>query len=444
MKRVQLALAAFLGAALFHLAETNAFAKTPSSETASNSIAYTTKPGDTLFVLWQKYFTRFDAIRTVQRINHIADARRIPSGKILLIPRALLRDVRSSARVESFRGSVLLNDGATPRNVRLGDTLDEGALVTTGSNSFVTLRLQDGSALTVPSQSAVRLTWLRKVTLTGALERRIDLNFGRVRAKVTPMSNPQSNFHVVTPVAVSAVRGTEFRSAFEAGSLFSATQVDVGKVDFGVGGRQNLIPSGFGAALANGSETGLVRLLPAPEIDHPEDVQSDEKLHFSLAPVPGAVGYRLQIARDAGFLETVAETSGDGVQLRLDSLPADDYFVRAYAVDQVGLEGESNVYSFVRRRNSIAGSLEQDASAPRRYRFRWDSVADGSPKYRFQLRRTSPDAQIVVDETDLTGSSLTVSDLAKGTYSWRVGSLMLVNGKVNITWTEPQSFNVAK
>ncbi|MBL0115683.1 MAG: FecR domain-containing protein [Sphingomonadales bacterium] len=324
-----------------------------------------------------------------------------------------------------------------------GETLGEGAEVETGRNAFVTLRLADGSALAVPSLSVLGLTWLREVNLTGALEREVNVRVGRMRARVTPMTNPDSSFRVVTPVAVSAVRGTEFRVAYRAGQSFSAVEVDNGKVEFIGAGTRVLISAGFGAVNLNGQQSGALRLLAPPKLDEPDKVQSEEQLHFSLIALAGAESYHVQIARDAGFVENVAEETSQGTEFTMQSLPADSYFVKVSAYDEQALEGMADTYTFERRRNIISGKIEA-GSDKRQLRFRWDNTSDGLASYRFQLVRKSEPSLTVVDETGLNEKFLSVSNVSPGDYAWRVGSQLIANGKVIMTWTEPQTFHVTK
>ena len=437
----------FLTAALAALAASTAHGAAPAPAPA---VAYTMQRGDSLFALWRAYFTGPTAVREVRAINHIGNVRRISTGKVLQIPRRLLRDEMSPAKLETFSGPVVIRSGGAAHAAQVGETLGEGAEVECGRNAFATLRLADGSALSIPSQSGLRLAWLRKVRLTGALEREIAVTAGKLRAKVTPMTNPDSSFRVVTPVAVSAVRGTEFRVDFDEAAAFSASQVDEGKVAFDepAAGSALMLPSGFGAADAGGKSTGVVKLLPPPGLVDADKVQSEDLLHFAIAPMAAATRYRLQLARDAGFLEQIGEQTGADPAFTLPSIPADSYFIRVSAYDGYGLEGLSATYTFERRRNLVSGKADGAAPGERRLRFRWDGTVDGTPQYRFQLVRqgapgVTPDVP-VVDEAGLTATVLSVSNLPPGDYAWRVCSTILVKGKVVATWTAPQRLHLGK
>lgn len=412
-------------------------------------VDYTVVAGDTLYDLAKAYLVNPQAAREVALLNHVDRVRHLLPGKLLHLPRRLLKDEPSTARLETFSGPVSVRENGQSRAARLGEVLGEGAGVETGRNAFAALRLADGTLLALPSQSNLTISWLRKVVLGGALERDIALGAGRLRTKVVPMTNPQSRFRVITPIAVSAVRGTEFRVAYEAQGAFSAAQVDEGKVGFaagqGAGDAGALeLPPGFGAANAGGKDTGVVKLLDPPKLDDPDKIQSEDLLQFTLVPPAKAVRYHAQVARDAGFIEVIDEAFADVPQFVLPSQPADSYFLRISAYDALGLEGSAFTYSFERRRNKVSGGMDPTPPGVRRLRFRWDGVADGKVQYRFQLLAGGADGVPVVDEAGLSENVLAISNLPAGDYAWRVCSLMLVKGRMVATWTQPQSIHISK
>ena len=123
---------------------------------------YEVKPGDTLFSFGRAYLVDANAERVLQKLNHIANPRVLPVGKVLHIPRRLLRDEMTQASIASFAGPVTLADHGHSLPVRAGVKLDEGAEIETGRNAFITLRLSDGTVVSLPSQSKLRLTHMRR------------------------------------------------------------------------------------------------------------------------------------------------------------------------------------------------------------------------------------------------------------------------------------------
>ncbi|MFX8957498.1 LysM domain-containing protein, partial [Acinetobacter baumannii] len=74
----------------------------------ADEVVYAVLPGDTLYHLASRYFSSLRAIGPVRRLNHVVDVRRLPAGGFLRLPRGLLRDEPTPARVDSFSGEVTL------------------------------------------------------------------------------------------------------------------------------------------------------------------------------------------------------------------------------------------------------------------------------------------------------------------------------------------------
>lgn len=420
-------------------------------------VLYPVRQGDTLYQLATHYFSSVRAIVPVRRINRVIDVHRLPAGAYLRIPRGLLRDEPSPARIESFSGEVTLRPAraaAVPAST--GAPLAEGTVIETGRRGFLSLRLADDSTVTIPSQSMIEIVRLRRVLLNNAVEREFRALSGRVRAKVTPMGDPASTFRVGTPITVSAVRGTEFRVAYDAAAERAMTEVEDGKVQFAMTGRSvatkaqpdpataALLTPGFGAVARRTGLGAATALLPAPRLVAPDRAQTDPDLIFAIEPDPVAAGYRIQIGRDAGLLDLVDEASGTEPRFVLGTLPTGTYFVRISALDANGAEGLGRTYAFDRVLNAVSGALSTEG---RRYRFKWSSAADARPQFRFRLVR-KPAAGMaaaeapVVDEPMGSATELAVTSLRPGEYAWQVLSIVPFGAKVIGTWSAPQQFEV--
>lgn len=413
---------------------------------ATDTIVYQVRRGDTLSGLAGAFLSGRESIEAVARLNGIRDMDRIFTGRYLRIPRRVLRDEPATARIEAFSGDIMLNRSGSALPVKIGAELAEATGIVTGRNSFLTLRLADGSVVSIPSQTSFRLLRLRRVPLTGTVEREFGLERGRVRAKVTPMKEGDSTFRVRTPVGHAAVRGTVFRTGYDPETRVATTEVDEGKVAVAASSRkgERLILPTFGIASGGASDSGVVPLLAAPVLIDPGRTQSSRELQFSIEPVAGAGSYRLEIARDAGILDLLEEVVADAPTFTLPALPAGDYFVRLSAIDANGLEGVPGTYAFRRRRNGLVGAMLQSGTGRKaRYQFKWEAETDGTPLFRFQLRRLS-DAAPMVDEIALRDRELSVTGLPPGEYTWRVlSALPDATGPIE-GWSEEQRFVVAK
>lgn len=410
-------------------------------------VLYRLKAGDNLYDLAARYFARVDSYAAVQRLNAIADPRRLRPGALIRIPRSLLRHEPLQAVVQSYRGTVSIQRGTTRRAIAVGMRLAEGDLLETAEKSFVSLRLPDDSTVAMPSRSSVRIQRLRRTLLADTIDRLFVILKGRASASVTHMDNPDSRFEMSTPIAVSAVRGTEFRVQFDPDAQRATTEVTEGRVVFtpsvvpaGTADRAQLVPQGYGTAT---DIAAPIALLPAPDLLMPGRVQDEERLSFALRPVEGAVRYHVQVAQDAGFLDVLDEADAATPVADLSPLADGSYFVRATAIDARGLEGMPATYGFERNLNRVEADVENRRSGRHReYLFRWRTPDAPAAQYRFQLFGPSG-TDPIVDEAGLKDTNFIVTDLPDGHYRWRVMTLKFANSRVYETWSPFQEMRVA-
>lgn len=316
---------------------------------------YTVRKGDTLYTLASKYLSKTADFQTVQRLNKVADPHNIPPGTILRIPDALLRTEPVVGQISAFRGAVTL-DG---RQVDLGAKVRQGMRVETGPNAFVTITLPDASAISLPSQSRIRVEKLRRVLLSGGFDRNFVLEAGRSRAMVTPVKDGGSNFRVTTPLSVSAVRGTDFRVALDPSGERALTEVVGGTV--GVAPDEDkdeiAVPRAFGTVATPAGVESPVALLPGPKLLKVERAGNDG-VQIAIQPVEGAVRYRTQLATDVAFQNVIAETVEDMPSASFNALGNVSFFVRLTAVAASGLEGLPATYALGARPVAVEPSAD--------------------------------------------------------------------------------------
>ena len=409
------------------------------SRKPSPYVEYRVNRHDTLYDLARRYFADPGAYGVVQRLNRVADPRRMPIGLVLKIPRTLLRQEPITAAIQSLKGNVRvgMSGGA------VGMMVHEGDLVETGERSFVSLRLPDDTIVSLPSKTRIRVQRLRRTLLSESVERQFAVQYGRASGTVTPMTDPASSFEFITPRAITSVRGTHFRVGYDPGEAGSRVEVVEGKVGFQAGnGKEQLVQAGFGS---DDRLPAPMPLLPPPELAKPDEVQNDERLSFPLRPMAGATGYHLQIARDAGFIDIIDEAFSESPLGEFPALANGTYFVRLTGIDASGLEGKPSTYSFQRRLNRLRTSLEQSrVGRYRQFLFRWQAPDVKAAQYRFQLSRAQNGSDPVVDQTGLADTAFIITDLPDGTYYWRVMSIEASGGRVYTKWSATNELRVGK
>jgi len=392
----------------------------------SSEYLYRTQANDTLIGLSRRLLKDPRQWAALQKRNAIAAPTRIPVGTAILIPRDWLRDAPEMAVVTTVVGAVS-GDGVP---LKAGDPLHEGEKIGTAAGAYVTIALADGSLVNLSSSGSLDLERLRRYVGTGRRDTELKLNQGGLDVHVKPQGEA-GRFQIRTPVALSAVRGTEFRRAVEASSGSAAsrdkTEVIGGlvSVSAATGATASVaVPGGYGTISEAGSGPGApVKLLPPPDLSVLPQTFDDGAVRVVFAPVPGAAGYRAQIASDANFESVVAEATATAPALSFDALPDARYFLRIRSRDTEGLEGADAVHPFERHR--LLGPPQPEEPRADAFvtgegaAFRWAAVG-GASAYRFQLAADPEFTRITSDQEHVPSAALTLPRIAPGTYYWRI------------------------
>lgn len=416
------------------------------------TISYRFRNGDTLLNLASKYFLRQRDYLTVQRLNKISDPRRIAVGTVLKIPYEILKFRTESADVIAFRGKVRIAGsgiGQQPREPVLNEAIKEGVGLATGPDASLSLSTSDGSVITMPSNSVMRIIKLRRILLNDSIDIEYALDEGGIRTKVQPARKVEDRYRVRTPAAVSAVRGTDFRNRFDPVSNQSFAELIEGGLQIATNDNENTaLQPGFGAAI---SDQGLKTeaLLPAPKILSGQGVQRDDNIVFAVEPIAGAQRYRLVVANDSGFIDIVAEAENNMPEVAVSNLDNGNYFAKVTAFSKSGLEGLPVQQAFRRRLNTVSAEATQEDDG---FAFRWTTGGKERKLYRFQLFAdkdmesetfSTSSRPPLVDEAALTQTKISVSSLPAGKYYWRVGTYLYGGGEIDAAWTDFQSFTIA-
>jgi len=392
---------------------------------------YHAQPRDTLIGIGRRLLVDPRRWHEVQILNHVVEPRRIPPGSILRIPYEWLRLTAQSATVVAVAGTV----EQAGRRIAVGDVLPQGAVIETGPDGSVTLDLADGSVATLQKSSILKLDEMLQVTGAAADSIRLKLDSGRIETKVKPHRDV-GRFEIITPVAVSAVRGTEFRDGFTDSDLHATTETLEGTVAVGgsedpaaVGGNADSVAvgAGFGTRVDKDRvPLKPVALLPPPDLSALPAVNATEVLHVDLAPVPGAHGYRVQLAADETFHALAADVSTSEASADIPGLADGDYWLRARSVDPLGLEGADAVRRMTQHVLPEAPHPTRPESGSKidgaHVRLEWGGVARAG-SYALQVAGNAEFVAPVVARAPLAEPAADVNDLPPGKYFWRVAAV---------------------
>lgn len=400
-----------------------------SSRAWSEDWIYTVRPGDNLWDLSQRYLKDVNLWKPLQDLNAVADPEQLPPGQRLRIPMDWLVLQPSQARLIAVSGPVeVLSKGATAALAPTpGQKLFSGDKVTTGVGGSATLELLDGSRLLVEPNSQLRMDNLKEYRGTGITATQVRLDEGRMDTQVKRLPGTAPRFQIATPAATTTVRGTQYRVAMDPERDQASTEVLKGQVGVSNRQRSRLLRAGYGAVTEVGKPPSAPEpLLPPPGLGSLPPAFHLLPIRLNFPALPGASGYRLQIAADKDFSALVFDALADKPSFQVPDLPDGDLVLRLRAVAASGLEGREASQGFrVEAHPQPPFILEPVSGAKVRdpqLQFRW-AQPEEARDYHLQLARDAKFADLVLDKPGIEATAVkTDNQLEPGQYYWRVAT----------------------
>ncbi len=405
---------------------------------------YTVRPSDSIWQLSQQYLKNPNQWPDVQKLNNISNAQAMRPGTRITIPVEWLKHSPKPAKIIKSHGNVALaNDGkirpfTPPAIINSGDTLSSG------NNSSATIEFADGSLLILQPNSEVSMDSLGSFDATGMVDTSVRLKKGRVENRVAPQK-PDSRYRIITPAAVAAVRGTEFRVGGDNGGALMRSEVLDGKIAVTGSGVTREVPLGYGTVAESGKPPSEPEPLPAaPDLSGLTQRGSQSGISFHWPAVNGAVGYRAQLAYNEEFTTVLRDELLKSPELTLLNLEPADYVLRLRAINQSGLEGFDALHSFtiiapipIPRPTTPEDGAALTLGKPW---IGWSATPDTS----FYLLQLATDAQFTANLQEISGivnnHYRPLDDLPAGPYYWRVASFA---NSIKSEFSTPRQFLIS-
>lgn len=404
---------------------------------AADEILYRAQTGDTLMGLAEALLADPADWATLQRINGVADPRRIPVGTELRIPIRLMRPFPRSAEVSAVSGDARVDgrDAAPGRRVGAGSSLE------TGDDGHIAIALPDGSLLELPARSSARIERLQGYAGTDAQTLDLSLDKGRVESRVAPQRGPAARYRVDTPTAVIGVRGTDFRVAWDDVAGHSRAEVLSGQVGVRTlrATREQALDQGFGV-LAGASGVGSAMALPAaPSLEGLPNLFERPLLRIPMPTSGDYTRWRARVVPAEADVPVYFDAIVDAGEARVSGLADGDYRLLLRAIDASGLEGYDAAHPFRLKARPEPPFTTQPQPASKtsagRVSFAWTQAPEAAA-YLFEAV-PADGGEPQASRLDVAGTRL---ELAPGDYTWRVASVRADGDRG--PWSDPVPFTV--
>ncbi len=317
-------------------------------------------------------------------------------------------------------GEVELQIGTTWQPLSFGEELPAGARVRTGKLGFARLDFTNGGGVRMFEGSELQLVGDGEV----AIEKGVGLAFlaGKLAVVNADGSRPQLVARGDSPVQV---RLTRTQKGLEVAAV-------LGSLALQVSGNERVLEAGQLSDVVGGEASEARPLIAAPALTDPAP---DGRFHcpglivrFAWAAVPGAAGYRFQLAKDAGFQGLLLSEDLDGTQRVFVPRSPGRYVVRVSAKDRAGRWSEPSEPRSVHCEATppedfllapASGAAVKFEKKPPAVGFSW-VAAPGAPTYRFVIGKTEQlEASAVIKKT-VTEAKIEIDALPEGQYFWGV------------------------
>jgi len=297
------------------------------------------EPGTNLIKLTEKFCTSRYHWKFVADLNGLHDPYLLHPDEKIFIPLELLKAEAINAQLASVSGQVyLVRSGNVLKKLKKGDVVYPGQSVVTGTESYAHLVYPDQRYTRVASDSKFTMTYNVKIVGQGS-KAEFFLEKGRITHAVKEHLKNTENFTTRTPVAVTGVRGTEYRVKMTADKQ-NFVETLQGNVAVSAQNKSLLLKKNEGTRIEeNAPPSDPVPLPPPPEIEIAEGIFRILPFRIQTPEDTAISSYRMRISQDKSGEHTILEkTIPPGESFYVSALADGEYFVFFTAIATNGFE----------------------------------------------------------------------------------------------------------
>lgn len=307
---------------------------------------YITRPGDSLSNISGRYMLKTKNWQELAAYNQLPNANLIQPGITLSIPAPWLSMKSAPALLKDYAGDVKVGHIERGwKQAKLGMSVQTGQYIKLGHNSSGQLELADHSLLILQPNTLLQLDTLSLYADGFMSDTKFRLQSGRIEVQANRQKHPFQTLEVITPSAVTAVRGTQF--IVEASASQTITQTTEGKVEVMTDKGSEFILQGYGTLVASGErprQPTAISSAPVLDIKHSKFTQFPIK--FSIENHDNNRSYVSQASLDELFSKVISEVRTTDSEVAIDVFDNGHYFLRLWSVDRQGIPSKSTLFPF--------------------------------------------------------------------------------------------------
>lgn len=382
------------------------------------------KSGTNLIHIARKYCSKQSDWPLIAKINKLKSPYTIRANQTLQIPLSILRTKDVAARVASINGTPkLITTDSKILALREGDDVLPGQTIVTGANEYVHLLYPDHKHTRIGPQSEMALTYLLRLT-DNSLKAEFSLKKGRITHSVEQKLKANENFNTRTPIAITGIRGTEFRIKVKS-SEANIVETLKGAVTLSASGKKIVLNKGKGSKVKKGMPPEMPRSLPAtPDIPVFKDIYRVLPAVITAPAHTTAKTIRMRITADSDGQTTLLEKRTEpGKDFTLFSLTDGRYYAIFTAIDKQGFESLPSSPAPLQIRTIPAAPIVSKPNNDLQtfepaITIQW-LTSELASSYFLQVA-TDPDFTNIIDSQELQKNTFSTKNMVPGKYFFRV------------------------
>lgn len=408
---------------------------------------YVVSNGDNLWNITAKFLKNIDYYTELQKLNNIKYPRNIKPGNVIRIPMEWIKHSPASARITFIQGkNQFLRDNKL-NTLPPETTLILGDEVRTGENGSTTIVFADGSEMVLFKNTIVAFDHLSSYGKTGMVDTRVRVIQGKVETNAKKNKGPGSRLDILTPSAISSVRGTVYRVSNTKDNI---STVEVLEGNVAVAGKKSNAAINVATGQGTRIEKGTEPTKPVPLLSPPKMITT--QTYFESAPVitwhkiNKATQYNVQLSSQKNFKNILWGKITTDTSITLPKLNDMVYYYRITAIDALGIEGIPVYKSYTLNLSPMAPELTDipklelgnNALSTLTWSRALNSTNSGVERYKIEIAKDENFTKPILEKTTLKTSFKLPESLDLGEYFWRVYS---INGTDKGPASTPLMFN---